>query len=250
MLTALLLFDHQISALLSQRPEFRLQLMKPSYDFDFFLLGLSLLLTGSLGLPPVYGLLPQAPLHVRALGDIRRSQVPGHGGDKEVWFGVFETRWSAVLQSVLLLVLVLSPVLLSALQNVPQGVLGGMLVYLGIAGLSGNGVVDRTMTIFRKLWWKVCGRKKENENSYAQGGLTPIQYIEIVLCVLQWILVFLVYGLSVSPAALAFPIVILLLVPIRRSLLPRLLGTKEMEKCDPSDWGVGEKAVLNEGVSH
>jgi hypothetical protein len=240
MLTALLLFDHQISALLSQRPEFRLQLMKPSYDFDFFLLGLSLLLTGSLGLPPVYGLLPQAPLHVRALGDIRRSQVPGQGGDKEVWFGVFETRWSAVLQSVLLLVLVLSPVLLSALQNVPQGVLGGMLVYLGIAGLSGNGVVDRTMTILRKLWWKVSGRKKENDNSDGQGGLTPIPYIEIVLCVLQWILVFLVYGLSVSPAALAFPIIILLLVPIRRSVLPRLLGQEEMEKCDPSDWGVGE----------
>ena len=231
MLTALLLFDHQISAMLSQRPEFGLKLIKPSYDYDFFLLGLSLLLTGTLGLPPVYGLLPQAPLHVRALGDIRQ---PREGeGSKEVWVSVFETRWSAVLQSLLLLIVVLSPELLSALQSVPQGVLGGILVFLGIAGLTGNGVVERTKTILVKMWSRFCGRHG--------GDTSPITlpYIDIVLCVLQWILVFLVFGISISPAALAFPIVILLLVPLRRSLLPYLLGTKEMEASDPSDWSAG-----------
>lgn len=231
MLTALLLFDHQISAMLSQRPEFGLKLFKPSYDYDFFLLGLSLLLTGTLGLPPVYGLLPQAPLHVRALGDIRQ---PREGeGSKEVWVSVFETRWSAVLQSLLLLIVVLSPELLSALQSVPQGVLGGILVFLGIAGLTGNGVVERTKTILVKIWSRFCGR--------LGGDTSPITlpFIDIILCVLQWILVFLVFGISISPAALAFPIVILLLVPLRRSLLPYLLGTKEMEASDPSDWSAG-----------
>jgi len=242
MLTALLLFDHQISAMLSQRPEFGLKLIKPSYDYDFFLLGLSLLLTGTLGLPPVYGLLPQAPLHVRALGDIRQ---PREGeGSKEVWVSVFETRWSAVLQSVLLLIVVLSSDLLSALQSVPQGVLGGILVYLGIAGLTGNGVVERTKTLLVKIWARFCCCRRRT------GGdiLSPITlpFIDIVLCVLQWILVFLVFGISISPAALAFPIVILLLVPLRRSLLPYLLGAKEMEASDPSDWSAGVSHI--EGV--
>ena len=73
-LTALLFFDHQISAMLSQEPRFRLRRMAPAYDGDFLLLGAALLLTAALGLPPVYGLLPQAPLHVRALADV----TPAH----------------------------------------------------------------------------------------------------------------------------------------------------------------------------
>jgi len=81
-LTALLLFDHNISSLLAQAPERGLK-KPPAYHWDFALLGLSVFLTGVLGLPPNYGLIPQAPLHVRALADI--DEVTLGSLRRDVW---------------------------------------------------------------------------------------------------------------------------------------------------------------------
>ena len=61
-LTILFFFDHNVSSLLCQAPEFKLK-KGSAYHWDFFVVGLLLLLTGLLGLPPVNGLIPQAPLH-------------------------------------------------------------------------------------------------------------------------------------------------------------------------------------------
>jgi len=73
-LTILFYFDHNVSSLLSQKKEFNLQ--KPSsYNWDFFALGLTIILTGFLGIPPVNGLIPQAPLHTRSLAIITEEKI-------------------------------------------------------------------------------------------------------------------------------------------------------------------------------
>lgn len=122
-LTALLFFDHNISSSLSQQPRFNLK-KPPAFNFDTLLLGVSLGFTGLLSLPPNYGLIPQAPLHVRSLATIHQSPS---GGEEEVWVSVVETRVSPFIQSALLLALLASP-LMRLLGTVPMGVLAGVLI--------------------------------------------------------------------------------------------------------------------------
>jgi boron transporter len=62
----LYLLDHNISSTLTESPKYNLK--KPSaYHWDFFVLGLTIVPCGILGLPPGSGLIPQAPRHARAL---------------------------------------------------------------------------------------------------------------------------------------------------------------------------------------
>lgn len=66
-------FDHNVSSQLAQQAEFNLK-KPPSYHWDFFLLGLMTVLCGLLGLPPVNGVLPQSPMHSKALSSIQKTR--------------------------------------------------------------------------------------------------------------------------------------------------------------------------------
>lgn len=70
-------FDHNVSSQMAQRPEFNLR--KPAtYNYDLALLGLMTLACGLLGLPPVNGVLPQAPMHTSRLGTMRGLMTRSH----------------------------------------------------------------------------------------------------------------------------------------------------------------------------
>lgn len=144
LLAILLYFDHNVSSALSQSLEFKLK--KPSsYDWDFFLLGISVLLSGILGIVPNYGLLPQSPLHVRSLATITVEE--NSGSTSEIVKDVIETRLSALLQSVLMFVL-LTNQSLHLISLIPLGVIAGVFCFLGIEGLKGNGLTERICYIF------------------------------------------------------------------------------------------------------
>ncbi|KAK9796254.1 hypothetical protein WJX73_004868 [Symbiochloris irregularis] len=73
-ITILFYFDHSVSSQMAQRPEFNLR--KPSaYNYDLCLLAVMTLACGLLGLPPVNGVLPQAPMHTERLGTMRGLQT-------------------------------------------------------------------------------------------------------------------------------------------------------------------------------
>lgn len=65
-LTALYFFDHNVSALLTHRSEFGLK-KRLCYDWDFMVLGFMMIVCGVLGLPPCNGLIPNSPMHSKAL---------------------------------------------------------------------------------------------------------------------------------------------------------------------------------------
>ncbi|KIZ03052.1 Boron transporter, putative [Monoraphidium neglectum] len=69
-IAVLFFFDHNVSSQMAQQKEFNLR-RPPAYHYDFLLLGLLTLLCGLLGLPPVNGVLPQAPMHTRALATLK-----------------------------------------------------------------------------------------------------------------------------------------------------------------------------------
>ena len=238
MLTALLFFDHNISAMLCQAPRFAL-CKPPSYDWDFLLLGLSVTLTGVLGLPPNYGLLPQAPMHTAALATFADASSGGSGEAPAVT-AVCENRVSAALQSALLLALLAPPLLQGALGAVPLGVLGGLLVFLGLAGLAGNGAVSRWARIAAS-WTGGCRRVQQQQQQQQQQPPPP-SYAALALGASQLLLVGAIYGLTRTPVGLLFPALILALPPLRARVLPWALGRSEVEAEDPADWGRGAAA--------
>lgn len=131
LLTALFYFDHNISSIMCQPTSYHLK--KPaSFTWDFFLLGITTLVAGLLGLPAPNGLIPQAPLHTACL------QKPGKGGRIEI----VEQRLTNFAQGLMTIGTMTGPILL-VFHLVPQGVLSGLFFMMGVPGLLQNEVVRR-----------------------------------------------------------------------------------------------------------
>lgn len=127
---------------MAQGSEFPLR-KPPSFHYDFFLLGITTLIAGLLGLPAPNGLIPQAPIHTASLvvrgrptnnkrdeekdAEVQKSR---EGDDRyhshEMPVSVVEQRVSNLLQGALCLVLLTGP-FLHVLSLIPRGVLAGLL---------------------------------------------------------------------------------------------------------------------------
>ena len=101
LLTVLFFFDHNVSSLLCQAPEFGLK-KGDAYHWDFFVIGIQILITGLLGIPPVNGLIPQAPLHTDSLCEKAFRTDPKTGQKVEVIVKCHEQRVSNLMQAVLI----------------------------------------------------------------------------------------------------------------------------------------------------
>jgi boron transporter len=76
-------FDHNVSSQLAQQQEFNLQ--KPSaFHWDMLLLGIMAVGLGLVGLPPVNGVIPQSPMHTKALAKVSNRKPRPRANLKEV----------------------------------------------------------------------------------------------------------------------------------------------------------------------
>lgn len=228
-LWVLFFFDHNVSSLISQGSQFPLR--KPAgFHYDFALLGLTTFLAGLLGIPAPNGLIPQAPIHTRSLlvhELVRKDEGPLGNGDsegdlREVPVAVVEQRVSNLAQGSLCLVLLTRP-FLHVLNLVPQGVLAGLFWYMGLDELSGNGITvkilyfltDRTMTPYHE-------------------PLRRVRKSRIFLFVAVQLIAFgATFAITQTVAAVGFPVIILLLIPLRALVVPRLpFSDTELEILD------------------
>ncbi|KAK9767177.1 hypothetical protein K7432_003207 [Basidiobolus ranarum] len=215
-LTVLFFFDHNVSSLLSQRPEFHLR-KGPAFHYDFFILGICTLISGIIGIPAPNGLIPQAPLHVRSLSKIKRN------GEKGIEFvdHVHEQRVSGLLQS-LLIGLTLLPPILHVLGLIPRAVLAGLFLYMGLESFVDNTLANRVKLIFTD--------KKLTPPMWATVSV-PYRVI-VKFTVIQILLLALIFYITESPAAISFPVFILLLVPVKQYILPRFFEKSHLEVLD------------------
>ena len=123
---------YSAQSLIAQGSQFPLR--KPAgFHYDFALLGVTTFLAGLLGVPAPNGLIPQAPIHTRALlvhgfppkaTEDEELRDRGHGSTneqlREVPIAVVEQRVSNLAQGSLCLVLLTGP-FLHVLNLVPQG---------------------------------------------------------------------------------------------------------------------------------
>lgn len=243
----LFFFDHNVSSLIAQGSQFPLR-KSPGFHYDFFLLGITTFIAGLIGVPAPNGLIPQAPIHTASLvimgqpsqKDLdeeehritRPSLQSGNGSTgviiqmekqsdysvsrREVPIAVVEQRVSNLAQGSLCLVLLTSP-FLHILGLVPRGVLAGLFWFMGADALKGNGITIKLLYLIR-----------DKTLTSPDDPLLKVRKSRLLMFVAIQLVAFgATFVVTQSVAAIGFPIIILLLVPLRTHVIPQLPFTQE-----------------------
>lgn len=223
-LTVLFFFDHNVSSLLCQQPEFGL-LKGTAYHWDFFVVGVQILVTGLLGVPPVNGLIPQAPLHTESLCEKRYVMVNcGKECKQEVRIvKCHEQRVSNFGQAILI---GLTLAAIKVVGYMPIATLDGLFIYMGIASFGGNTFYNRlVLFITDKSQVSARGLDKALEK-------VPLNEVHRYT-LLQLVILVVIFAVTRAPFIDGlFPLFIALLVPMRLYLLPRWFGADNVNVLD------------------
>ncbi|XP_032403007.1 solute carrier family 4 member 11 isoform X2 [Xiphophorus hellerii] len=220
-LLALLIFiDQNIVVSLTNAPENRL-LKGTAYHWDLMLSGLINILMSVLGLPWMHAAFPHSTLHVRQLAFVEQRVEGGHLYETIVQ--VKETRLTSLAANIFIGVsLLLLPV---PLQWIPKPVLYGLFLYIALTSIDGNQMCDRMALLLKE-----------------QTSYPPTHYIRKVpqrkihyftFLQMMQLLVLCTFGMYPIPyMKMIFPLVMILLIPIRNSVLPHIIEAKYLDIMD------------------
>ncbi|KAJ5692803.1 hypothetical protein N7462_002226 [Penicillium macrosclerotiorum] len=224
LLTILFYFDHNVSSLIAQGTEFPLR--KPAgFHWDLWLLGLTTFVGGLLGIPFPNGLIPQAPFHTAALCVTRQvadEDDTNKGKAIRITDHVVEQRVSNFAQGLLTLGTMTGPLLI-VLHLIPQGVMAGLFFIMGVQALQGNGITQKLIFLAQ-------------DKNFTPAS-NPLKRLERRTAIWAFVLLELVgfgatFAITQTIAAIGFPVIILLLVPVRSFLLPRWFTREELSALD------------------
>ncbi|KAJ6011324.1 hypothetical protein N7451_002736 [Penicillium sp. IBT 35674x] len=224
LLTILFYFDHNVSSLIAQGTEFPLR--KPAgFHWDIWLLGLTTFVAGLLGIPFPNGLIPQAPFHTAALCVTRQvadEDDTNKGKAIRVTDHVVEQRVSNLAQGLLTLGTMSGPLLI-VLHLIPQGVMAGLFFIMGVQALQGNGITQKLIFL-----------AQDKDLTPASNPLKRIKRRSAI-----WVFVIIellgfgaTFAITQTIAAIGFPVIILLLVPVRSFLFPLWFTREELNVLD------------------
>ncbi|QPC69759.1 hypothetical protein HYE68_000511 [Fusarium pseudograminearum] len=210
--TVLFYFDHEISSIICTVERYGTK--KPGgYAWDVALLGTTTIICGILGIPPANGLLPQAPLHSESLMHYVLESSPAEEGEQPESprhvARTYEQRYSHFIQAALILVFV-SPPLQKLLGLTQTSVLAGLFLFMGYQSLSVNPILERIVNLL-------------TAPSDLPGLPAGVSWLGIhMYTITQIIMTGVVFGVTLTVAAPAFPLIIIALVPIRLSVMNRI----------------------------
>ncbi len=268
-ITILFFFDHNVSSLIAQSNDMKLT-KGHAFHWDFFTLGLGVIATAVLGLPPTNGLIPQAPLHTKSLSERRRVYIPSstviiskskyssvsdnedlHVGSTTSgkWSGKFEVvkvheqRMTNLLQSVMCTIVAIQPFSI-ALRKIPTSVLYGLFLYLGISSFEDNQFALRIKMFFMESdAYLENAHDPDDEYSFAQilpwAVIAKFTWIQFFACII-------IFGITFTPAGVIFPVLIAFLVILRLWVFPKVFTRKELDILDVNI--VGNAAVLGDST--
>ncbi|KAK5615620.1 hypothetical protein CRENBAI_024482 [Crenichthys baileyi] len=220
-LLALLIFiDQNIVVSLTNAPENRL-LKGTAYHWDLMLSGLINILMSVLGLPWMHAAFPHSTLHVRQLAFVEQRVEGGHLYETIVQ--VKETRLTSLAANIFIGVSVL--LLPLPLQWIPKPVLYGLFLYIALTSIDGNQMCDRMALLLKE-----------------QTSYPPTHYIRKVpqrkihyftFLQMMQLLVLCTFGMYPIPyMKMIFPLVMILLIPIRNNVLPHIIEAKYLDIMD------------------
>jgi hypothetical protein len=213
-----------VSSLIAQGTEFPLR--KPAgFHWDIWLLGLTTFVAGILGIPFPNGLIPQAPFHTAALCVTRQvadEDDTNKGKAIRITDHVVEQRVSNFTQGLLTLGTMSGPLLI-VLHLIPQGVMAGLFFVMGVQALQGNGITQKLIFLAQ-------------DKNFTPAS-NPLKRIERRTAIWAFVILELIgfgatFAITQTIAAIGFPVIILLLIPVRTFLLPKWFTREELAALD------------------
>ncbi|XP_076800727.1 solute carrier family 4 member 11-like isoform X2 [Clavelina lepadiformis] len=240
-LSCLFFVDQNVSAAIVNAPANKLK-KGPAYHWDLLVIGLINVVLSIFTLPWVHAALPHSPLHVKALADVEQH-VSNFGTvhDDLTGFGwraatgsyqiigkyrivkVRETRLTSILSHILI---GLSIFLLPYMQYwIPVAVLQGLFLFLGLTSFNGNQMFDRMMLLFTE-------GSSYPPNHYVRKVPQRILHLFTLCQVIQLVIVAFFGFAEQYYLKMIFPVIILLLLPIRHKVLPWFIERKYLAVLD------------------
>ncbi|XP_033926221.1 band 3 anion transport protein isoform X1 [Melopsittacus undulatus] len=214
----LIFLETQITTLIVSKPERKL-VKGSGFHLDLLLIVAMGGLSALFGMPWLSATTVRTITHANALTVMGKATAPG---EKSQILEVKEQRISGLLVAVLIGVSILMEPIL---KFIPLAVLFGIFLYMGVTSLFGIQLFDRILLL-------LMPPKYHPDEPYVTRVKTWRMHLftltQLLVLVLLWVV-------KSTPASLALPFVLILTVPLRRFLLPRIFQDIELRCLDADD---------------
>ncbi|XP_061385390.1 electroneutral sodium bicarbonate exchanger 1 isoform X6 [Danaus plexippus] len=200
--TILIFMDQQITAVIVNRKENKLK-KGCGYHLDLFVLAILIQICSIMGLPWFVAATVLSINHVNSLKVESECAAPG---EKPQFLGVREQRVTHIL---IFLTIGCSVVLTPVLRHIPMPVLFGVFLYMGVASLKGLQFFDRILIMFMP-------QKYQPDHMFLRQ--VPIRRVHIFTAIQLTCLVCLWLIKSFSTTSILFPLMLVVMIGIRKSL--------------------------------
>ncbi|ELT93973.1 hypothetical protein CAPTEDRAFT_160698 [Capitella teleta] len=219
-LSLLFFMDQNISQSMVNSPDNRMK-KGSAYHWDLMIVSLINGMLTFFGLPMIHGALPHSPLHVRAMADVEDRVDQGHVYQKIIH--VRETRVTGIISHILIgLSLFLLP---NPMQYIPIAVLDGLFLYLAVTALSSN-------QMFERITLLVTEQAAYPPNHYIRTVPQRKVHLFTFLQLLQLLLMCFFGFFYIPYVKMCFPVLIILLLPVRHKLIPKAIEKKFLHALD------------------
>ncbi|XP_017688833.1 PREDICTED: band 3 anion transport protein isoform X2 [Lepidothrix coronata] len=214
----LIFLETQITTLIVSKPERKL-VKGSGFHLDLLLIVAMGGLAALFGMPWLSATTVRTITHANALTVMSKASS---AGEKPQILEVKEQRISSLLVAVLIGVSILMEPIL---KYIPLAVLFGIFLYMGVTSLFGIQLFDRILLL-------LMPPKYHPDEPYVTRVKTwrmhLFTFTQIIVLVLLWVV-------KSTPASLALPFVLILTVPLRRFLLPKIFRDIELKCLDADD---------------
>ncbi|XP_048508729.1 electrogenic sodium bicarbonate cotransporter 1 isoform X3 [Athalia rosae] len=200
--TILIFMDQQITAVIVNRKENKLK-KGCGYHLDLFVLAVLIEICSVMGLPWFVAATVLSINHVNSLKLESECAAPG---EKPQFLGVREQRVTHVL---IFLMIGCSVFLTSMLRHIPMPVLFGVFLYMGVASLKGLQFFDRILIMLMPVKY---------QPDYMFLRQVPIKRVHIFTIIQLACLICLWVIKSFSSTSILFPLMLVVMIGIRKSL--------------------------------
>ncbi|XP_067330180.1 anion exchange protein 2a isoform X1 [Channa argus] len=214
----LIFMESQITALIVSKKE-RMLVKGTGFHLDLLIIVVVGGLSALFGLPWLSAATVRSVTHTNALTVMSKAVAPG---DKPRIQEVKEQRVTGFLVAVLV---GLSIVIGEVLRQIPLAVLFGIFLYMGVMSLNGIQLTERLILL-------LMPPKYHPDQNYVRKVRTLRMHLYTLM---QLTCLTLLWVVMATAAALAFPFVLLLTIPVRMLLLPRLFTWRELQSLDADD---------------
>ncbi|KAM9775579.1 anion exchange protein 2b isoform X1 [Syngnathus typhle] len=214
----LIFMETQITTLIVSKKE-RMLVKGSGFHLDLLLIVALGGASALFGLPWMAAATVRSVTHVNALTVMSKAVAPG---DKPRIKEVKEQRVTGLLVSVMV---GMSIVIGDLLRKIPLAVLFGIFLYMGVMSLNGIQLSERMMLL-------LMPPKYHPDHSYVRKVRTLRMHL--FTCI-QMVCLGVLWAVMSTQASLAFPFVLILTVPVKMFLLPRIFTSREMLSLDADD---------------